>query len=432
MSRSIARAGGVLAAAGALAWAVAPSGARGQTLDVARPAVFTSGTPAAGARVPRVDAARTGFSRSPLPASQVHTMWHTSVGLIVEQVPLVDEQGTIYVVGNRGEIVALAADGEERWRLTTGAAQPGPTALLADRTLVFVDGAGEALAVRDGAVQWRTRFGRGGTGRLPPVPLDDGGVVVGTSHELALLDATGHTRARTVLPEISNAPLVAALGKIVVVGASGAVWSWVPGAPEPVRVGTFGAAIDGGAALADDHTAIAVIAGQPRLVALDLWTGTATLRSAAPAGVWLGPPALRAGGAYFVALSSTAELALAVDASGAELGRTLLTMHPPSLGDAGAAPSAAPPHTAPLVDAAGTLAFATTDGSVGVVASLATATPTLELVADACPVSAGPSRNDAPVAGLAPLPPGAFVAACTTGTVVAVGSGPAGRRSGRR
>jgi hypothetical protein len=381
----------------------------------------------------RVDAARTGLARSPLPAKQVHTMWHASVGITVEQPPLVDEEGTTYVLGNHGELVALGVDGEERWRILTGAGQPGPGALLADRTLVFVDGGGQAVAVRDGAVQWRTRFGQRGTAcpapSCPaPLPLDDGGAIVATAHELALLDSAGQSRARVALPEPSTAPLVSALGRVVVLSTTGTVWTWAPGTPELLRVGTFGSFVDGGAALADDHTLMGVAAGQAHVTAVDLLRGTATLRSAAPTGVWLGPPAMRGSTAYVVSLTSTAETAVAVDASGAETGRALLAVHAPMIVDAGASTVTVLPHTAPLVDAAGTLAFATADGAVGVVAGLGGPSATVELVADACPTVSS-ARALAPVAGLAPLPPAQFVAVCTSGAVIAVGSGPAGHRA---
>jgi hypothetical protein len=421
--------------AGALAVGAGAAGA--QSLDVNRPAVLVVGIPAAGARAVRVDAARTGLSRSPLPARQVHTMWHASTGLTVEQPPLVDEEGTAFVLGNHGELVALSPDGEERWRLATGAGQPGPGALLSDGTLVFVDGGGQAVGVRDGAVRWRTRFGQRGTAcpapACPaPLPLDDGGVVVATAHELALLDGGGQPRARITLPEPSTAPLVSAVGRVVVLSTTGTAWTWVPGAPEILRAGTFGSAIDGGAALADDHTLLGVATGQAHVTALDLLRGTATLRAAAPTGAWLGPPAMRGSTAYVVSLTSTAETAVVIDATGAEVGRALLAVHTPMIVDAGASIAAAPPHTAPLVDAAGTLAFATTEGGVGIVAGLGTASSTVELVADACPSVPSSARALAPVAGLAPLPPAEFVAVCGSGAVIAVGSGPAGRRTGRR
>jgi hypothetical protein len=114
---------------------------------------------------------------------------------------------------------------------------------------------------------------------------------------------------------------------------------------------------------------------------------------------------------------------MAFDASGSETLRTAITTHPPALApDGGTAALVAPPHTAPLVDADGRVAFATANGSIGVAAASGS-----ELVVDACPpaptspapVGAGAGRLP-PVVGLAPLESGAFVAACASGTLLAV------------
>src|SRR5258708_27049561 len=155
----------------------------------------------------------------------------------------------------------LAPDGSERWRISTGAIDPGPAALLSDDTLVFVDEAGEAIAARDGAVRWKTRFGRSETAHAAPLPLRDGGVVVATAHDVAVLDADGRPRVRNPLSEATIAPLLSGLSKIVTVTTSGVVWTWTPGAPEATRVASFGSPVDGGAALSDDHTLVAVTAG---------------------------------------------------------------------------------------------------------------------------------------------------------------------------
>jgi hypothetical protein len=357
------------------------------------------------------------------------------VGALVEVAPLVDARGTTYVIGTRGEVVAVAPDGTERWRASTGAMQPGPGALLSDDTVVFVDAAGEAVAVREGSLRWRVRFGRGDAAHPAPLTLDDGGVVVATTRDLAVLDADGRERARTTLAEPTTVPLLAALGKVVAVTASGAVWTWSPGA-EPTRVASFGAGIDDGAVLTDDHTLIAVTAARGHVAAVDLVRGTTTTRAVAPAGLWLGPPAVRAGVAYLVLLAPTSELAVGIDASGAERIRAPLgTRLPAVTTDGGVAPLVAGPHTPALIDDAGTLAFATTDGAIGVIDTAAGAT--VELLADACPPFAtravGGGGVAAPTVALAPLEPGVFVAACRSGTLLAVhGAGPAAAASGER
>ena len=418
------------AAMGGVALAAAAAGAGAQTADVQRPRTLVIGTPAGGARTDRVDAARSGRSGTPLPLAEgggLRIEWRAALGASVDVAPVVDAHGTTYVAGTRGEVVAVARDGSEKWRVSTGAIQPSAPALLSDDSLVFADAAGEAVAVREGALRWRVRFGRADPARTtPPAPvaLDDGGVVVATSRDLAVLDAEGHERARTTLPEPTTFPLVSALGKVVAVTATGAVWTWTPGASEVTRVASFGGPIDDGAALADEHTLLAVASGRQHLVAVDLIRGTTTTRAITPTGLWLGPPSVAAGTAHLLLQAPTSELALAVDASGAETSRALLTTHPPPLStDGGAAQLVALPHTPLLVDAAGTLAFATAEGGVGVVSG-----GVVDVVADVCPPAPGPRGAVAATAALAPLGAGAFVAVCRSGTLLAVRSGGTGEK----
>jgi hypothetical protein len=212
--------------------------------------------------------------------------------------------------------------------------------------------------------------------------------------------------------------------KILAVTASGTVWSWTPGASEVTRVASFGGPIDDGAALADDHTLLAVAGGRQHLVAVDLARGTTVTRAITPTGLWLGPPTMSAGIAHLLLQAPTSELALAVDASGAETSRALLTTHPPAVSpDGGTAPLVALPHTPLLVDPAGTLAFSTGEGSVGVVSG-----GVVDVVADVCPSPPGPRGAVTATAALAPLGPGAFVVACRVGTLLAVKSGGSGEK----
>jgi hypothetical protein len=415
----------VNACGAALAAAAVAGAAAAQTFDVERPRTIMVGTPAGGARQERNDAARTGMARTALPASGLRTEWRASLGTALDHAPLVDSHGNIYAIGTRGEVVMLGPDGGERWRISTSANDPGPAALLSDDTLVFVDEAGAAIAARDGAVRWRTRFGRSETAHAAPLPLQDGGVVVATAHDVAVLDADGRARSRITLSEATIAPLLSALGKVVAVTTSGAVWTWTPGAPEATRVASFGSPVDGGAALSDDHTLVAVTAGGAHLTAVDLARGTASVRAISPGGFWLGPPAMRGSTAFLMVLTPTTELAVAVNASGQEIARALVHAHAAAAGtDGGPTALVVDPHTAPLVDMAGTLAFATTDGDVGTVSNLAGAAPipgAVELLSDACaPTISSLPHTEPRVVGLAPLSANEFVAACHSGTVLAV------------
>jgi hypothetical protein len=403
--------------------------ARAQTVDVRRPFTLVVGTPVGGARAERLDAERSGRAPWALPVARLRAEWRTPLGTLVERAPLVDTRGCTYVVGTRGEVIAIGRDGAERWRVATGAEQPGPAALLSDDSVVFADAAGDAVAVRDGAVRWRVRFGPGGSGHdaaseighAAPLPLDDGGVVVATGRDLAALDADGRERARLALPEPSTVPLVSALGTVVVVTASGAIWSWVPGAAEATRIGAFGAPIEGGAVLADDHTLVAVTEGQMHLVAVDLLSRASKTLAVAPIGLWLGPPAVTGGLAHMLLMTASSDLAITIDRAGSEVGRTLLGLRPPALsvdgGAAALATLAGGPHTPPLVDPAGAFLFATTGGAIGV----ANGTSVEILSGDICEPPLGMAgRAASPVVGMAPLEPGAFVAACHAGALLAV------------
>ncbi|HEY1693708.1 MAG TPA: PQQ-binding-like beta-propeller repeat protein [Polyangiaceae bacterium] len=394
--------------------------ATAQTIDVERPITMVVGTPSAGVRTDRVDGARSGRSRVALPAATaggLRTGWSANVGAAVDVAPVVDGRGTTYAIGARGEVVAFTRDGTEAWRASTGAIPAGPPALLADDTLVFADAAGEAIALRDGALRWRVHFGRSDPTRaLPPapLPLDDGGIVVATTRDLAVLGADGREHARTTLPETIASPLLSALGKVVAVTATGAVWTWTPGAPEPTRVAGFGSPVEDGAALADDHTVLAVTSDHTHLTTVDLLRGTSTTRTIAPAGgLLVGPPAMRGGNAFVFLQAPTGDLAVAFDPSGNESLRALLSTHPLAVApDGGPVTPAAAPHTPPLVDGAGTLAFAGLDGAVGVLTG-----GVVDAVANVCPQTRAAAP---PVTALVPLGPGAILVACRSGLLVAM------------
>jgi outer membrane protein assembly factor BamB len=417
--------------------------ASAQTIDVERGRSIVVGRVTVGSSTERVDSSRTGRARTKLPSSRLRVEWSVPLGALVERSPLVDAQGTVYLVGTRGEVIALTRDGTERWRVMTGAAQPAPPVLLSDDTLVFADDGGTAVAVRDGRIRWKAHFGRSDPERPAPLALDDGGVVVATSRDLAVLDADGHERARTSLPEQTIAPLVSALRSVIAVSTRGTVWSWSPGALEPIRIASFGSPIDGGAALADERTLIAVTARESHLSAIDLRTGAVSTRAVSFGSLWLGPPALVDDKTFALSLTPAGMFAIAIDGAGHELARSVVApraLQPAA--DGGPQTLVAEPHTAPLVDAAGTLVFATTEGRVGVATYAAGGNGAVELAGTPCPPVAGGagSVGAAPVvAGLAPLVDDVVVAACASGTAFAVSGRPtpepalsAAGRSGER
>jgi hypothetical protein len=376
------------------------------------------GTPP-GARVDRVDPRRSGASPTPLPSGSLRVAWRAAVKVPLEHAPLVDARGNVYVVGARGEVASLSADGAERWQVATSMPVAGPAALLSDDTVAFVGASGDAVAVRDGKVRWRTNAGAPDVAYVAaPIALDDGGVVVASGPDLAAIDAEGQLVGRAHLPEPVAAPLLATGDRVLAVSASGVVWSWVPGALDVRRIGTFETPVEGSVALVDPDTALAVTHSGARLTELRLRDGTTRIRASSGGTLWPGSPAVSGGVAFIVALTASSELAVAFDREGRELGSALIqSQSQATASDAGALLMQSRP-TPLLADSTATIIFATSTGGIGVVRRLGQPDEAVESVSVVC--SLGAAGGSPPVSGMAPLAPRTIVATCHHGEVVAV------------
>lgn len=408
--------GGVLAAA-----AVLPLGrADGQRFDPRRPATLVVGEPRGASPTLRVDALRTGFVRGALPEGPLRSAWQTKTVAPLEQPVLAGADDELTAVASTGDVAFVDPHGREVFRGgPRGIRTDGAATRTSDGTVVFVTSRGEVVGVRRGHAEpaFLTALGAGQAPRSAPVPLPDGGVVVALDHALVALDASGLVRARTWLEETPIVPLVARDGTLFVAGPSGVVRAWTPGS-DARRIGSLGGIPDG-LVLAPSGRLVAIV-DERRFVDLDPTTGAHAPRSSFASGLYLGPPAVRAAQGSpptftTLAMTATQTFVVTLDASGAERARVLVeTTSPPSLPDGGAAPLLAPPHVAPLVDARGTVAFATPSGRVGVarpdgaIAWLGETKP--------CGTAAHPSA----VAGLTPLSNRAFVVTCRNGTLVRI------------
>ncbi len=390
-----------------------------QRLDPRRPSVFVVGPPGGASPTNRGDARRTGASKQALPSGLLHIAWRKTIGLTIEHPALVGPDGTLAVVSGRGDVVFLDELGDEKGRASSGTTSVGPATMTSDGTVVFLSSAGDAIGVRRSSPRPRfvTRIGGERNARAAPLSLDDGGVVVATASDLVVLDSEGNVRSRVTLPESPSAPLLASGDRVIAVTASGAVYGWSPGR-ETVRLGSFGAPVDGGAALADANTLVAVIEGN-HLVELDLTRAARTTRSIAAQGLYLGPPSVRTvapGGVLATLLAQTASRAfvVTVDPGGLETMRApIATLTPITLADGGAAPLIARPHAGPLVDSRGAVAFASPDGHVGMVGPSGAVDTLGELICTQTPRSAG-------VAGLTPFGRGAFAVTCEGGVLARI------------
>ena len=392
-----------------------------QRVDPRRPSVYVVGAPGGPSPTLRGDSHRTGTTKDVLPSGVLHIAWRKTIGLSIDQPALASSDGMIAVVSNvRGEVIFLDTDGDEKGRASAGSASVGPATMTSDGTVVFTTSLGDAVGVRRSSPRPRfsTRIGGERNVRAAPLSLDDGGVVVATASDLVVLDAEGNVRSRTSLPESPASALLATGDRVIAVTASGAVYGWTPGR-EPVRVGSFGAPIDGGAALADANTLVAVIETN-HLVDLDLSRGALTTRSISTQGLYLGPPSVRAGAggttlATLLAMTPNRMFVVTLDAGGLEISRApIATLVPVVLADGGAGPLRAQQHTGPLVDARGAVAFASpSDGHVGMVAPDGAVDTLGELICARSGATSG-------IAGLTAAGRGAFVVTCESGAVAKV------------
>jgi hypothetical protein len=391
-----------------------------QRVDPRRASTFVVGPPGGPAPMHRVDARRSGAAREALPGGPLSLAWRKSVGTSTDSPALALTGGTLAVVTTRGDVVFIDEDGQEQSRVTVGAGSVGPAAVTSNGTVVFATSTGDAIGVTQASPRPRfvTRIGGERNLRAAPIATDDGGVVLATATDLVVLDSEGNVRSRVTLPEAPGAPLVASGARVLSISVLGTVYAWTPGR-EVHRVGSFGAPVDGGAALAAPSTLVGVIEGN-HVVALDLARGDRQTRAVAPQGLYLGPPALRPGGSIaLLGLVPTRGFLAVLDASGKETFRApISTFTSPPLPDGGPPPLVAPPHVGPLVDARGAIAFAAPGGQVGVVAPDGAVDTLGELVCSKSGRSAG-------IAGLTPAGPGAFVVTCEGGAVAKVIGGEA-------
>ena len=431
-----------------------------QRVPPVRPLTLVVGHPESAASAERVDGARSGSSSAALPEGALRVVWRRSAGPFIEHAPLVTREGDIVVFSGRGDLVELGADGVEKRRVAVGAGPLGPGAILADGTIVTMTTNGEAVGIKTDAqtarVRFRTRVGdRGVLVLVAPLALDDGGVVVANTlrtavpagsrtgpnpgggaealeAEIAALDADGYVRSKAIVPRAIVWPLVATRAGVAGLSADGTVFTWGGVGSEPVQVGSFGGALNGGAAALNPSTLVAVVDARS-VVSLDVESGETKVLLATPAGggVVLGPPSVAGGTTYVLEVTPTATRIVAIDGSG---GVSFQVSGAP-VGvetDGGVTPTLTPIDTAILVDPFGRVAFGGPDGHVGVVSSGVLA----QLGDGVCgrgpsvatsgavallPAQAGhATRPSAGFAGLTPMGQGAFLVACEAGTLLKV------------
>jgi len=383
---------------------VPPSGARADAIDPTMPRTLVVGAPRGAAPSERLDAQRSGRSRTLFPSAPLHRWEHHITGGL-ELSPVVDAQNNVLVVGTTPDVIKLDPEGKELWRVRFGASAAfAAPVLTSDATLVIVTAAGQAVGVTpSGSIRFVTPLGvRGRDADTPPLALDDGGVIIAAGGALVELDRDGAVRARTALENKTGSADTRVTGALVQgpttdagpLGAlftteSGSVFAWRPPAA-PRKLGSLGGFPRRGGVITGARTLTAVVDSR-RVVDFDLPTGITHVRANSGLGVQLdGPVAIGPDGLLFVA--TQLGLLFGVDAAGNEMIRVALEKPPlappigstfapaagqPGLGRSGVggtvgagffgAPAEIKPSPAPIIDREGRIAFVRAAGRAGVI-----------------------------------------------------------------
>jgi hypothetical protein len=453
--RRLALAAAALVAAAGLAVA---SASRAQRVAPGEPLTVVVGEPPGPAPMDRLDGRRTNASRDRLPTASLRVLWSRQTRPMTSP-PVIAQDGTVIVAGSDGILDLLNPDGTTLGRLPIG---PGPLsgpAVLADGTVVAVNGAGDVVGTRRRDVLFRSRallqtLAPGGfdpstsfaatphgwprkrhppssssPGRVLMLPLEDGGLALALDRELVCVDARGEVRSRAFAPLAPTSPLLALARPgpgsppaIAFVAEGGDVYEWsLSEATDAVSShGSFGGPVEGSVVVEDGRHLLGVVRGT-RLVVLDLATGVAETRTTSASGAFTDALALgHTGDAWVQEMTLTGTRLLGIDREGHTnafvLPLTVQGLTSFMLPDAGAGASASPTGTRLFTDPTGAVAYATVDGHVGV------ATPTTKHEVGTLPCGAPATltvrtRPSIGFVGLLPAGDGAFVVACEGGGV---------------
>lgn len=401
----------------------AAAGALASGIDPSLPAVVHVGAPPAPAPVDRLDVARTGRSRLPLPESPVETGRRT-VGASA-QIPVVHADGGMTVALAAPEILRLGPDGAElgRTRLGTSPAARAPVVtsgggvavLTTAPSVVFLSRAGKIVST---VPLSRTAFPVGASGASASdgfssiAPTSDGAVVVASGASIVEVDASGHVRLSATLPDRERiaADLVQSPAGWIVPTQSGAIFAVRPPAA-PKKIGSFGAPVTSGPVLAGGRALVAQV-GSGRVAALDLVTG-AVVTHVVETSLFSFDGAFVLDGSGGLWITTSEGVLVGVDKSGAEVQRVGIdrAAAPVVVTGGGRGVVAAPPvstRTVLLVDPDGRVAFARSGGRVGVRGADGT-------------VRIAPERACATPTAILPMAKTSFAVVCREGTVILYG-----------
>ena len=372
--------------------------ASAERLDPTVPVRWMVGHPGGYSSMQRIDAARSGRSRVPFPRDPV-VLFRVRLPAPLAAPLVVDAHGKFVVATIEGRITELDDGGRLEWStLLDGAVSQSPV-ITVDGTRVAVTDGGQVVGLGpDGHERFQARVGGGG--RSATLATDDDAVIVASATRLARFGPRGElqTTVETGEPVVS---LVGAASPTYAATESGDVFEWTH------STGLRQVADLGGHPTSDlvelGRWSLLAVVRDVGLVEVDVRDGTRVVRATAAPDAFLGAPIVTPSGE----LRATTRAGFVLGYQG---GRETLRL---SVGRGTAAvPGTSVSGAGPLIDPAGVMGFATTDGSAGVVL------PSNEVHAvriDGC---------GAPL-GVALAGPSRLAVACASGEIVVLAERPA-------
>lgn len=248
---------------------LAAATAFGEQRDPTIPQVVIVGPPPGAAPMARIDARRSGRSRTPLPVGAARIRWRLRLSGLIRDVAIGD-RGAVATATIDGSLVAVSAIGRFQWTRRLGAAVLAGPVLTSNGAHIVVTADGGVVAVGpNGSAQWTRSISAQSSLSAPsPLPDDDGGVIVAFGDRLVRLEQDGEISAAATVSEPVRC--LTGGGSIYAVSDVGSVFRWSP--PDaPTLIGRYSAAPSGEVTYANGSL-VAVINHQ-RLESLSVDSG---------------------------------------------------------------------------------------------------------------------------------------------------------------
>lgn len=244
----------------------------------------TVGPPAATAPTHASGASRTRQASFKFPAT-MQVLWRARVTGPVTLEPVVDDQGRIVLLHERGSLSMLSNTGTTSWSLRLGDATPGVSpALLSDGTIAIYNFDDRLLRIdATGHLVASTQLGlKGKPAAL--LPLESGGAALAVDDDLVNIDHRGEVVARARAEHVVT-ELLSARGSVIAVDKQGKVYRFHATGVLSSQ-GSIGRAV---ASVAFAGKSLFAVSGGQHLVSFELDSQTARTIYSAPATKTLQP-----------------------------------------------------------------------------------------------------------------------------------------------